>query len=57
VAEQSAVAVFEARRRELADAIEAGESELDEEDNEVPLTRKSYTHKQKLAAVDYVLHT
>jgi hypothetical protein len=55
--EESVLALFAERRRQLADGIEAYESELDEDGNPIPLTRHSYTREHKLAAIDYALHT
>jgi hypothetical protein len=51
VAEQSVLALFAERRRQIAEGIEADESELDEDGNRVPLKRHSYTREHKLAAV------
>jgi hypothetical protein len=55
--EQSVLALFTERRRQLADGIEDYESELDEDGDPIPLTRHSYTREHKLAAIDYALHT
>jgi hypothetical protein len=55
--EESVLALFAERRRQLADGIEAYESELDEDGCPIPLTQHSYTREHKLAAIDYALHT
>jgi hypothetical protein len=45
------------RRRQIAEGIEADESELDENGDQVPLRQNSYTREPKLAAIDYALNT
>jgi hypothetical protein len=56
-AEASVLALFVERQRQVAEGIEADESELDENRDRVPLKRHSYTQEHKLAAIDYALHT
>jgi hypothetical protein len=57
VAEESVLALFKERQHQIAGGIEADESELDENGDQVPLKRNSYTREHKLAAIDYALHT
>lgn len=55
--EELVLALFAERRRQIAEGIEADESELDENGDRVPLKRNSYTREHKLAAIDYALNT
>jgi hypothetical protein len=55
--EESVLVLFAERLSQLADRIEAYESELDEDGNPVSFTRHSYNREQKLAGIDYTLHT
>jgi hypothetical protein len=55
-AEESVLALFAGHWHQIAESIEADESELDENKDRVPLKRHSYTREHKLAAVDYALH-
>jgi hypothetical protein len=57
VAEISVLALFAERHRQVEKGIKADESELDEDGNQVPLKRHSYTKEHKLAAINYTLHT
>lgn len=56
-AKQSTLALFEERRRQIADRIDAYECEIDENGDLIPRTRNSYTREHKLAAIYYALHT
>jgi hypothetical protein len=56
-AEESVLALFAKRWRQIAKGVEADKSELDKNRDRVPLKRHSYTQEHKLAAVDYALHT
>ena len=57
MAEISVLALFAERRRQVEEGIEADKSELDEDGNQVPFKRHSYTREHKLAAINYTLHT
>jgi hypothetical protein len=48
VAEESVLALFMERRRQIAEGIEVDESELDEYGDRIPLKRNSYTREQSL---------
>jgi hypothetical protein len=56
-AKQLILALFEERQRQIANGIDDYASELDENNDPIPLTYNSYTQEHKFAAIDYALHT